>query len=136
MSREITVSILSLATVGVAAAVAVVSCSTHEPAAPYRAPAECALAGEPAPGATRAYVAMRGFAFSPDTIHVAAGTAVTWVNCETPDIDAHTATAGGGAWDSGYLASGAAYTHTFDAAGSFGYACIPHPFMRGAVVVR
>ena len=79
---------------------------------------------------------MRGFAFTPDTIHVAAGTTVTWVNCEQPSVDAHTATATGGEWDSGYLQPGQKFSRTFALTGRFPYACIPHPFMHGAVVVQ
>jgi plastocyanin len=119
-----------------AAAVAAFACSKKDATAPFQPPAECASAGQPAPGATQAFVAMRGFAFSPDTIRITAGTTVTWVNCETPDIDPHTSTATGGEWDSGYLRPGAKYSRTFTAAGRFGYSCIPHPFMKGAVVVQ
>jgi plastocyanin len=121
----------------VAIGLAVFACSKKDATAPpFQPPAECALAGQPAAGATQAYVAMRGFAFSPDTIHVAAGTTVIWINCERPDIDPHTATATAGEWDSGYLQPGAKYSRTFGAAGRFGYTCIPHPFMKGAVVVQ
>jgi len=135
MSRALVLPMVSLAALGVAAAAAV-SCSKKDAAAPYERPAECALAGQPAAGARQAWVAMHGFAFSPDTIRVAAGTTVTWVNCEDPNIDPHTSTASGGEWDSGYLRPGEKYAHTFAGAGNFGYSCTPHPFMRGAVVVQ
>lgn len=119
------------------AALAPLACSRGRDAtAPFVPPAECALAGPPATGSTQAYVAIRHFAFSPDTLHIPAGTTVTWVNCETPDIDAHTATATGGEWDSGYLASGKRYSRVFAAVGRFPYSCIPHPTMRGAIVVE
>lgn len=114
-----------------------VACSKKDATAPYRPPAECSTPGPPSGGGTQAIVAIRGFAFTPDTLRIGAGTTVTWVNCETPDIDAHTATAtGGGAWDSGYLPPGAKYTRPFTTAGSFGYGCLPHPFMKGAVIVQ
>ena len=135
MRRALAFPILSLATLGVVATAAV-SCSKKDATAPFQPPAECALAGQPAAGATQAYVAIRGFAFTPDTLHVAAGTTVTWVNCETPDIDPHTSTAAGGEWDSGYLRPGEKYARTFSAPGRFGYLCTPHPFMRGAVIVQ
>ena len=125
------------ATIVLTAIALVVGCSgTRDATAPYRPPAECDLAGQPTPGATQAYVAVRGFAFTPDTLRVAAGTTVTWVNCEQPSIDAHTATATGAEWDSGYLQPGQKFARTFALAGRFSYACIPHPFMRGAVVVQ
>ncbi len=77
-------------------------------------------------------VQIRDFAFSTARLTVAAGTAVTWVNC---DVVAHTSTADGGAWNSGLLAPGAAFTRTFGAAGAFPYHCDPHPGMRATVVV-
>lgn len=119
-----------------AALVTPLACKGGDATAPFQPPAECALAGPPATGSTQAYVAIRHFAFTPDTLRVPAGTSVTWVNCETPDIDAHTATATGGQWDSGYLSPGARYSRVFGAAGGFPYACIPHPTMRGTVIVQ
>lgn len=113
-----------------------VGCSRKETTAPYRPPAECSAPGPPSGGATQAIVAIRGFAFTPDTLRIVAGTTVAWVNCETPNIDPHTATATAGEWDSGYLAPGAKYTRTFAVAGRFGYACLPHPFMKGVVIVQ
>ena len=130
--------LLARITIGVAVAggaVAIACSGGGDPTAPYQPPAECSAPGV-LPGGTQAVVAMRGFAFKPDTLRIAPGTSVTWVNCETPDIDAHTATATAGEWDSGYLKPGTKFTRTFGVAGSFGYACIPHPFMRGAVIVQ
>lgn len=124
-------------TAGVATIVMGIACSGgHGATAPWRPPAECAAAGQPAPGATQAFVAISGFAFKPDTLRVGAGTMVTWVNCEQPAVDAHTSTATGGEWDSGYLPPGAKFSRTFAAAGRFAYACTPHPFMHGAVIVQ
>jgi plastocyanin len=64
---------------------------------------------------------------------VRAGTRVTWVNC---DPDSHTSTADGAQWSSPLLATGDAFTHTFDAAGDFPYHCEPHPFMTARVIVE
>lgn len=135
-SRSRVIPVLAAAIALAASAVAAACSSKHDATAPYRPPPECDLAGQPAPGATQAYVAVRGFAFSPDTLRVAPGTTVTWVNCEQPSIDAHTATATGAEWDSGYLQPGQKFARTFALAGRFSYACVPHPFMRGAVVVQ
>ena len=57
-------------------------------------------------GRTQVVVAIRDFAFVPAEVHVAPGTTVVWVNCEGADIDPHTSTADGGAWDSGFLRPG------------------------------
>ena len=81
-------------------------------------------------------VALRDFAFLPDTIHVTAGTTVAWVNCELPGNDAHTTTADAGAWSSGFLDRGATYSRVFAQPGTFDYHCEPHPFMTGVVIVE
>ena len=113
--------------------------SEHQPAGGPTAPAigECRIpVGSPVIGATQALVAVRGFAFTPDTVRVRAGTTVTWVNCEPDGVDAHTSTAAGGTWESPFLPPGSTYSHTFEGAGRFDYFCVPHPFMRGVVVVE
>lgn len=128
---------VALATAVTAGALVPLACSKGRDAtAPYRVPAECSLAGPPASGSTQAYVAIRNFAFTPDTLRIAAGTTVTWVNCEPPTIDAHTTTAAGGQWDSGYLPPGSHFSRLFDRAGSFPYSCIPHPTMQGTIIVQ
>jgi amicyanin len=73
-----------------------------------------------------------GFAFTPATLTVKAGTTVTWTN---KDEDPHTVVAGDGAFRSQVLADGGTYSFTFPAAGTFDYVCSIHPFMRGTVVV-
>ena len=113
--------------------------SEHQPAtAPGgNVEGECRIpVGSPIVGGTQAIVAIRNFGFHPDTVRVRPGTTVTWVNCEPETGEAHTSTADDESWDSPFLAPGASYSHTFEAAGRFGYFCIPHPFMRGAVVVE
>ena len=92
--------------------------------------------GSPVLGSTQALVAIRAFSFQPDTVRIKRGTTVTWVNCENATTDAHTTTSVTELWNSPFLPPGSTYSHTFDQAGSFGYFCIPHPFMRGAVVVE
>ena len=87
-------------------------------------------------GATGAIVAISGFAFEPATVRVKAGTTVTWVNCEGAGVDAHTATSDQAVWQSPFLEPGQMYSFTFPTAGTFDYHCVPHPFMRGVVVVE
>lgn len=88
-------------------------------------------AGSPAltRAATHA-VTISDFAFAPATLTIAVGDTVTWTN---EDAIEHTATGAG--FDSGLLAQGASFSHTFTAAGTFDYVCTPHPTMTGRIVV-
>jgi len=83
-------------------------------------------------------VAIRGFAFAPDSVAVRPGTTVTWINCEDAGTEPHTTTSDASAWDSPDLVPGARYSHTFPSAtGSpFTYHCKPHPYMVGKVIVQ
>jgi len=78
-------------------------------------------------------VEMRGMAFTPMRIEVSAGATVEWTN---RDQLAHTITADDGSWDSGLIAAGGTWRHTFDRAGTYAFHCTPHPFMTGVVVVK
>lgn len=77
-------------------------------------------------------ITIAGFAFDPTETEVEAGTAVTVTN---DDSAAHTWTADDGAFDSGQLAGGDTFEHTFSDAGTFAYHCEIHPAMTGTVVV-
>lgn len=127
-------------TLALAALVALVSCVSERqgPAEPTGTLAgACTIPiGSPVLGSTQALVAIRGFAFQPETVRVKRGTTVTWINCESATVDAHTSTSDATLWESPFLAPGQTYSRTFDEAGAFGYFCVPHPFMRGAVVVE
>jgi plastocyanin len=79
---------------------------------------------------------MRNFTFQPGELRVRRGTVATWVNCERADLDPHTTTSDDGAWSSEFLQPGASFSRRFDEPGRFEYHCIPHPFMRGTVVVE
>ena len=98
---------------------------------------ECSLpVTSPIFGSTRALIAIRSFAFQPDTIRVQPGSVVTWVNCEPGNEDAHTSTSDDQVWDSPIIAPGETYTRTFSVAGTFDYLCGIHPSMRGTVIVE
>ncbi|MGH7477495.1 MAG: plastocyanin/azurin family copper-binding protein [Longimicrobiales bacterium] len=98
---------------------------------------ECRIAlGGDVIGATAAVVAIRDFTFFPDTLRVTRGTRVVWLNCEPPEIDAHTSTSDTGIWSSPFLSTGQTFARTFEQSGSFDYFCVPHPFMRGVVIVE
>jgi len=81
-------------------------------------------------------VAIRGLAFVADTVIVERGRTVTWINCDPPSAEPHTATATAGGWNSPLLRSGDSYSHAFEVAGVHDYFCLPHAGMRGVVVVR
>lgn len=105
--------------------------------APNGSLGQCSVAiAPPIIGKTQALIALRNFSFNPDTLRIAAGTTVTWVNCEPPTIDAHTSHASGGQWSSGYLSPGMTYSWKFTEVGRFEYFCEPHPFMHGVVIVE
>ena len=87
-------------------------------------------AEEEAPGG--AAITIAGFAFDPETTEVDAGTTVTVTN---DDSAAHTWTADDGAFDSGQLAGGDEFEHTFADAGTFAFHCEIHPAMTGTVTV-
>ena len=71
--------------------------------------------------------------YNPGTVTVAAGGTVTWTN---RDAVTHTITADDGSFDSGLIAPGASWSHTFARPGRVAIHCTPHPFMHGTVVVR
>jgi plastocyanin len=92
--------------------------------------------GSPLIGTTRAFVAIRNFAFGPDTLRVVAGTTVTWINCDEEGTESHTSTSDSGLWESLFLAPGDFFSYTFEDPGQFPYYCVPHPFMRAVVIVQ
>src|SRR5881409_2930875 len=86
------------------------------------APVLGAHAAKPAAHAhATVHVTIQNFAFSPQTITVAPGTAVIWINKDSLN---HTVTSDTGAWpDSGNLATNQTFSHTFTKAGTFPYHC-------------
>jgi len=77
--------------------------------------------------------------FIPSPVTINVGGIVTWENNDTA---AHTATGGSategpsGVFDSSLIMAGSSFSHTFDAAGTFDYFCMVHPWMVGAVIVE
>jgi plastocyanin len=76
-------------------------------------------------------ISMRDVKFSPVTVQVTKGGVVEWKN---DDLIPHTATSP--LFDSGSLASGQTWRHSFKKAGRFPYACTFHPHMNGVVIVK
>ena len=110
-------------------------CSTTTPAA---TPTPTAIASPTsAPTATQttphANVAISGFAFVPSTLTVSVGTTVTWTN---NDSSSHTIASNDNLFQSGTLAKGATFSHTFGQKGTFNYRCSIHPSMTGKIIVE
>jgi plastocyanin len=92
--------------------------------APTATPASAAPTSAPAASpAKTAAVEMQNFAFNPPTLQVTVGTKVTWTN---KDGVGHSTTSDTNVWDSGLLANGASFSHTFSQAGTFPFYCKPH----------
>lgn len=104
--------------------------STQPPAvAPAPTPI---LTSTPAPQVHN--VEIRNFAFVPAELKIAKGDSVVWKNM---DGMSHTVTSDSGSeLDSPLLSSGMVYSHTFSAAGIYDYHCVPHPFMKGKIIVE
>ncbi|QXV65119.1 cupredoxin family copper-binding protein [Mucilaginibacter sp. 21P] len=83
-------------------------------------------------GGTTNAVSIKNFAFSPASITIKKGQSVTWTN---EDSAPHTATEDANAFDSGSLATGAKYSRSFDATGTYTYHCTFHSSMVNAKVI-
>jgi len=86
----------------------------------------------PAPQAGDAQIRMRGFAFGPNTVTVAVGHTVTWID---DDAVPHNATSRIKQWDTGQLVPGGSFTVTMTKPGTYSYICNDHPFMQAKVIV-
>ena len=75
-----------------------------------------------------------GFAdFAPGFAEVLTGDSIRWTN---DSVRRHDVAAVDGAFNSGSLGAGAAFSRTFASAGDVAYYCTIHPFMRGVVSVH
>ena len=80
-----------------------------------------------------------GYQYRPETVQVKIGDIIMWTN----DDDAlHTVTSGSGTdenmgaeFDSGMMATGKIFEHTFTKAGEYPYFCTIHPNMVGKIIV-
>ncbi|WP_156766200.1 cupredoxin family copper-binding protein [Mycobacterium sp. E342] len=123
-----------LSAAALAAAVLLAGCSASRPAVSSGTSMSMGSASATAPAAPVSgdQVNIDGFAFAPATLTVAVGTTVTWTN---RDEEPHTVAASDGSFHSPGMGTGATFTHTFSAPGTFDYVCSIHPMMRGTVVV-
>jgi plastocyanin len=122
MKRVLSIAAVALAIVAMLAAF---GCSSTATTTPATAPA-----ASTGPSSFAAGVSIVNMAFAPLQVTVKVGETVQWTNNDTV---AHTVT--GADFDSGQLAPGAIYTHTFTKPGVFNYKCTNHPTMLGSVTV-
>ena len=114
---------------------AAVACFSERGSGPVSGAAECSVPVSII-DSTHFIVAIRDFAFHPDSLAVPAGATVTWVNCEVPPQEPHTTTSDNAVWSSPDLNPGQRFSHTFATPGAFPYHCTPHPFMLGKIIVQ
>ncbi len=110
------------------------ACGSGEDSSPEAAASTPAATTAPAkPAAGGESVAIKGFAFAPQTIKAKVGQKITWSN---DDSAAHTVTAkSGGELDSGPIAQGSSFSFTPQQAGTIEYFCEIHPSMLGTIEV-
>jgi plastocyanin len=85
------------------------------------------------PGARTHTVTMEGLKFVPESITVAVGDTVVWVN---KDLVAHTATSSTGAFDSKMIAPDKSWKLTVRTPGEFAYVCTYHVTMTATLRVK
>ena len=73
-----------------------------------------------------------GMKFEPSDIMINPGDTVTWVNSD--DLP-HTVTEDTGAWTSGKIEAGQAFSRQFCDTGALSYHCQIHPAMKGIVSI-
>ena len=80
-------------------------------------------------------VSIVDFAFSPTAVTIGPNDSVTW---NWVGSASHSSTSANTTplWDSGILAHGATFSHTFNSAGTFPYHCLVHSFMTASVTVQ
>ena len=77
--------------------------------------------------------------FIPNTVTIAKGGTVSFVNSDTAP---HTSTSGtaadgpDGVWDSSLVMTGASYDVTLSSSGTYNYFCMVHTWMQGTVIVK
>lgn len=85
------------------------------------------------PGKDTVYVDIHNLKYGMETLEITEGTTVVWTN---KDPLQHSVIADGEAFDSGLIDPTKSFSNTFMKAGEYPYHCMPHPFMKGMVVVK
>jgi plastocyanin len=76
---------------------------------------------------------MRNINYMQSRIEISAGSTIEWTN---RDPLAHTVTAVDRSFNSGLIQPGKTFRHTFTKPGTYAFFCMPHPFMKGTIVVK
>jgi plastocyanin len=79
------------------------------------------------------HILISGFKYQPDVLTAHVGDTVEWKNA---DIVPHTVTAADKSFNSGAIKPGATWKLIVKKAGTYPYACMPHPNMRGTLIVE
>jgi plastocyanin len=89
------------------------------------------------PTVRAATIEIASFKYRPDSITLAAGGRVTWVNRDTaPHTAQNTGEDGPAQFDTGRLTRGRHRSITFSKPGTYTYYCVYHRFMEANVIVR
>jgi len=84
-------------------------------------------------GADTVFVDIHNLAYQTEALEVTEATTVVWRNTDPVQ---HSVIAADESFDSGLIEPGNTFSVTFTEAGEHAYHCMPHPFMKGRVVVR
>jgi plastocyanin len=76
---------------------------------------------------------IKNISYMQPRLQVTVGTTVEWTN---GDPLQHSVTAVDGSFNSGLINPGKTYRHTFTKPGTYSFYCMPHPFMKGVIVVK
>ena len=109
---------------------------TATPSRPTTRPRGSASAPRPAaprPPARVTKTSIKNVTYLQPRLQITVGTTVEWTNT---DPMPHSVTAVDRSFDSGLINPGKTYRHTFTKAGTFSFFCVPHPFMKGTVIVK
>jgi plastocyanin len=79
-----------------------------------------------------ATVKIRNFKFEPETVAIAVGQTIQFINI---DEEPHTATSTDGTFDSKALDTDQTWNYTVNKVGTYPYLCSIHPFMKGTLTV-
>lgn len=88
--------------------------------------------GAPAGTPVAAEIRISSLKFATDTVRIAPGQSVRWVNGDPVEHTVSFDVEPG----SPLIPPNASYIHRFDKPGAYPYHCTPHPFMTGVVIVR